>query len=354
MVTVESARRPALARPRILVIGNAPRRTAPVQEALEVLRARIDCMPWVVGLLDTLDRTTLAVVMVPPLPGIQLGRAVRLFRRSPWGSNGGIFLLLHDEAPDREVRGLYRAGATAVLHWPRDSVTLPDLVAEINGIEQVRGKATDADTALGRSVRARLRLAASMPAHLRVSCREGLVRLTGSIDGLWQRPLVAELVARVPGVRGVVTEGLRVPPSGLSDAAVGRAVRRLLRTMPGVAEESLTVAVHNGVVSLAGSLTSRRELEEVLRAVSDVRGVREIDNLLVVSPGQLDDDRRVARRLQGALERLFPGREIAVKVFGGVVVLRGVVEDLVTKRRVEEVAVNDPATTRVIDKLALG
>jgi osmotically-inducible protein OsmY len=311
-------------------------------------------MPWLAGLIDTLDRSTLAVVLVPPLPGTRVEDAVRGCRGSPWGESGGLFVVLPDEPADRLVRALYRAGATAVLEWPRDAVRFPDLVAEIKGIEQVRGKANDADTALSRSVRARLRLAASMPSGLRVSCRDGVVHLAGAIDGLWRRQLVGQLVGRVPGVRGVVTDGLFVPPTGMPDAAVARAVRRLMRAMPLVAEESISAVVENGVVSLAGNVASRRELEDLLRAISDVRGVRGIDSLVVVSPHQRTDDRYAARRLQGAITRLFPEQEVTVKVFGGVVVLRGQVTDVDTVRRIEAIVVDDDATTRVINKLSVG
>jgi osmotically-inducible protein OsmY len=342
------------ARARVLVVGNTPPSLDPVQAALEPLKARIERMPWVAGLFDTLDLSTLAVVLVPPLPGTRVEDAVRGCKESPWGSTGGLFVVLLDEPEDRQVRTLYRAGATAVLDWPRDAVTFPDLVAEIKGIEQARGRATDADTALARSVRARLRLAASMPSGLRVSCRDGVVYLGGPIDGLWRRSLVEQLVGRVPGVRGVVTEGLFVPPTGMPDAAVARAVRRLMRAMPSVAEESLSVAVESGVVSLAGNISSHRELEDLLRAVSDVRGVRDIENLVVISPRQRIDDRNAASRLQGAIARLFPGREVTVKVFGGVVVIRGQVADAETRRRIAAIVAQDDATIRVINKLSVG
>jgi osmotically-inducible protein OsmY len=341
-------------RQRILVVGNTPRRLDSVQSALEPLKAKIERTPWVAGLFDTLDRSTLGVVMVPRLPGTRLAHAVRACRGSDWGRTGGVFVVLFDDSTDRRVRSLYKAGATAVLEWPRDAVLFASLVAETKGIEQARGKATDADAALGRSVRARLRLACSMPSELRVSCRDGVVHAAGPINGLWLRSLVAEHIGRVPGVRQVVTEGLFVPNSGLPDVAVSRAVRGLLRTMPTAGEESLSANVERGFVTLAGSISSRRDLDDVLRAISDLRGVRGIENLVVVSPQQRGDDRAVARRLQGAVSRLFPDEEVTVKVFGGVAVLQGTVAESAARRRVEAIVAADEDADRVINKLTVG
>jgi osmotically-inducible protein OsmY len=351
-VTSREQAAPAGMRPQVLLLGQEKRREL-VRAALKDLRIQVVDEPWNVQRPRTLDRSTAAVVLVPPLATLRTWRAVDALREAPWGGTGAVFAVVSDDTGDSDIRRIYGAGATAVFEWPRDALLLPDLLAQTLGIVQARGRARHSDTALARAVRARLKITDLGTSQLRVSSRDGVVTLSGNIDALWQRSVITDLVAQLPGVRDVDAEGLMVPPSGISDREVLRSVRAVLRTTPVSVGEALAVAVENGRVSLAGRLMRQRDLDRVVRAVSEVRGVRGVDRLAVVSPGQLTSDRKVAGRLRGALSRLFPDHEVTLKVFSGVVVLSGSVSDLVTKRRMEKIVAMDNDTARVLNKLTL-
>lgn len=346
-----AAKRPSSARrQRTLLVVGPPQRARPVCKSLRRVKVELESLRWSAAVFARPDEATLGVVLLAPLADEPAWRAVEKLRREVKRPAFGVFVVLFDEADDADVRRLYEAGATAVFDWPTDALLISDLVAETLGAEQVRGKAAHSDQALTRMVRARLALAHSIPRRLRLHATDGVLQISGSVQTLWQRSLIGELVERIPGVRDVVTSGLTVPPSGIADREVLRAVKRAIDTLS-TGAETVSATVEGGRVQLAGTMASRHELDDLLRAISDINGVRAIDNHLVVAPLQRDKDRKVAQRLRDLLKRLLPQVELELAVFSGIVVLRGAVPDLASKREAERAVANDADTVRIINKL---
>jgi osmotically-inducible protein OsmY len=125
----------------------------------------------------------------------------------------------------------------------------------------------------------------------------------------------------------------------------------VLRSTSDIDTTTISMSVRNGYVSLAGSAADRLELERINEIISHVKGVRGIDNLATVSRLQKEKDHVIARRIHKVLALLFPREKVSVSVFGGVAVLSGRVELLSIKREVENLAREDRAVRRVINKI---
>ena len=72
-----------------------------------------------------------------------------------------------------------------MLEWPRDTFVLSDVVAELIGIQQVRGPARREDAALARTAMAFLRVTPNVPADVRVKAWKGRAFVSGSVPTLW-------------------------------------------------------------------------------------------------------------------------------------------------------------------------
>jgi hypothetical protein len=65
----------------------------------------------------------------------------------------------------------------------------------------------------------------------------------------------------------------------------------MLEDVSEIEAETLAIQVENGCIVLAGSVTNRTELKRIVRLLSNIRGVRDIKTLAVVSPMQKMRDR---------------------------------------------------------------
>ncbi len=319
--------------------------------ALEALRVTAWWAPWTEDAPDLVDPQTIAVLVVTPLGEVTVAQAVAALRQSKQAADTPVFAVLPDGAGDREARRIYRAGATAVLDWPWERRILPRLLAELLAVDLVRGSQRGPDGALARTLRAHLRLARGFGRLPRVQVRDGVAVLAGWVRHLWQRQKLEEIVARVPGVRSVITRDVHVEPDHRSDAAIKRSVRHILRDATDIEDSTLAIRVDQGFVTLAGSVSDRRELNRVTQLVTHVRGVRGIDRLAVVSDTQKTRDQRVATRLRNAVSQLHLDRPVTVSFFGGVAVLTGRVDRLSTRREITAVVNDDDAVHRIVNKL---
>lgn len=110
-----------------------------------------------------------------------------------------------------------------------------------------------------------------------IAVRDGIVTLRGSVPSLAQKWAAEEAVKRVEGVRGIAEE-LQVTGAltyASSDSDIAAAIGNILlwdSYMP----ETVRLFVENGRVTLTGEADSSFQIEDVVRAIARVRGVREI------------------------------------------------------------------------------
>lgn len=312
---------------------------------------RLRTEAWEPGLLSRLGPETLALLLVEAPRKVPPALAVKALSESRPAGSLPLFVLVSDRPGDREVRKLYRAGATAVFRWPREALMLPRLLVETLGISLVQGQTREADRSLARRIRAQLRLVPALQRGLRVRCRDGAVQIGGSTESLGRKRELEEIVGHVPGVRSVSTTGLLVEPSNVPDRKLARTLRTVIESASGVDASTLTVSVDRGYVTLAGTVAGRSEMVAAVELIERIRGVRGVRNLVAVAAARKRHDHSLARRLESSLLLRFPSERIRAHVFGGVAVLEGTVGRLAVARRMISVAAATEGIDHVIDKL---
>lgn len=141
------------------------------------------------------------------------------------------------------------------------------------------------DRELQNEVEQRLQLTPDLhPADVGVSVQEGVVVLTGNVHSFAEREAAEESVLRTSGVLDVANE-LRIdhPPHAVpNDQEVAHAVRNALEVHTRLAHEQIKSSVSHGVVTLFGSVACWQDALEAEEAVSDLHGVEEVVDELVV------------------------------------------------------------------------
>jgi osmotically-inducible protein OsmY len=180
----------------------------------------------------------------------------------------------------------------------------------------------------------------SQPIH--VSVKDGVVDLTGTVQTHGRAVAAYEVAASLPGVRGVSKRLVVEPPGNLPDDEIASYVRASLDAHAEVIKATITVSVSGGVATLEGSVRDAWQhvvAEDIARSA---RGVRNVENRLVVDVSRQINDEEVGYEIQSAIChvcRLCKG-EVKVAVSNRTVVLSGTVATLPTKEHAERIARN--------------
>jgi len=186
-----------------------------------------------------------------------------------------------------------------------------------------------------------------------VTAREGVVTLTGYVD-TYSGKLAAERAAkRVRGVRGVANEIEVRLKQERTEPELARDVVRALElrsTIPA----SVQAVVHDGHVTLTGSVDWLFQKEEAEKAVRHLRGVRGIFNHIEVKPRATERD--VRRRIVEALHRNADvnARNVTVTIEGHTAILTGQVGSYVQYEAAARAAASAPGITHVENRLQIG
>ena len=124
------------------------------------------------------------------------------------------------------------------------------------------------------------------------------------------------------------------------DAAVAQAVRDSLSYAPGMLLSEPLVQVHEGVVTLAGTVGSLRAKQAAERDARLVVGVANVHNLLKVRPGSVVTDANICQAVGAALARdpYVSHREFSVRAREGKVCLGGQAGSYFEWKQIGEVA----------------
>jgi osmotically-inducible protein OsmY len=339
-----------IATPWIFIFGDGPV-VSEVESALERVNAKLTMARWSQDAVARVDENPTAVVLVAPLLGVSTARAVRAIRERPAGGRVPIFAVQSKVTSQRDIRRLYSEGASAVFEWPEEAAVLPYCLAEMVAANFVRGRASHPDTALARTIRAQIKTRCDFNHRVRVRVSDGVATLSGSVYQLWQKDRITEVALSVPGLKAVVNRDVFVLPTGISDSDVDASIVQMMRDVSEIDEKTLAIRVENGYVTLAGSVDSRTESRRLVQLLTNIRGVRNITPLIVVSPSQKKQDHRIAKHLQTMLDQLFIGEDVKVTFFGSTAVLSGNVSSLFTKQRVAQVLETEDAVERIVNKL---
>lgn len=174
---------------------------------------------------------------------------------------------------------------------------------------------------------------------IRVSVRDGIVTLEGDVDSHRRRLAAHEIATHYEGVQEVVNRLTVSPPGPVSDEEVTAHVCSALDASADVTKATVNVAVVGGKVTLSGNVGSHWErmvAEDIARAT---RGVREVENLLMVDLETKIADEELANAIKAALSRArgLTDAEIFVSVQDSSAVLSGEVDQLWKKETAETV-----------------
>jgi hyperosmotically inducible protein len=164
---------------------------------------------------------------------------------------------------------------------------------------------------------------------------------------------------------GLNPRGLRKAETAKSSVALqaqsGNMVSRSARTNQAISpifqvsddpRDQVQFAVHNGVLTVQGSVGTRELARQLVRKYARMPGIRKVRNQLTV---RTNSDARIAVQLRASLSRdpdTHVGR-IAVTVCDGVVFLSGAVPSAEESQRAEQLARSLQGVTRVNNGLRL-
>ena len=171
---------------------------------------------------------------------------------------------------------------------------------------------------------------------IKIESIEGYVTLTGIVADNFNKSLAQETVAGLPGVKSVDNrlEVKGAPPTANSDAWIRDNVKVTLLFHRSVSAGTTEVDVKDGIVTLRGNAASEAQKELTAEYAKDVEGVKDVNNLMIVSQtspniittiGATIDDASITAQVKITLlyHRSTSALKTSVTTKKGEVILRG-------------------------------
>lgn len=227
--------------------------------------------------------------------------------------------------------------------------------------------------------------------HINVSTRDGVVTLTGYVEGQPQRELAVQIAKTTDGVRevndrlslagqheesgAVATRGSAPPPAPdarppVDDPQVTARVRSKFFGDDRVRGRRIDVAVRNGVVTLSGEVASEDERAQALLLARTTEGVQRVEDHLTVvtqpagtAAGDIGapaarppaDDATVTTTIQAKyfVDTMVKSSPVNVSAKDGVVLLQGTVPSEAVRQQALTIAQNTDGVVQVVDRLTV-
>lgn len=202
--------------------------------------------------------------------------------------------------------------------------------------------------------------------HVKVSAKDGLVTLTGTVQDSDDKALAADTVENLPGVTAVKND-IVVHPSypEKSDGWMALKIRGRLLVKGNVSAASTTVAVQDGVATLGGTAdnAAQRELTEVY--AKDIDGVKSVVNNIAIKDmsapapkptlGDKMDDASITSQVKYALLSHHSTSALKTKVTtnDGAVMITGVASSDAEKSLVTKLAKDVRGVTSVTNDMTV-
>jgi osmotically-inducible protein OsmY len=191
-------------------------------------------------------------------------------------------------------------------------------------------------------------------AHIGVAVDKGVVTLTGHVASYAEKQAAIAAVRRVKGVRAIAEEiEVRYPfDKKTSDDEIAQRAIDILGWDTMVPSDAIQAMVHNGWVTLTGSVDwyyQKKHAEEDVRKLSGVRGVT---NTIEIKPSAQAED--VKRKIEEALKRHAEIEASAIQVTvreRNKVILEGKVGSWDERHAVENAAWSAPGVKSVEDRM---
>jgi osmotically-inducible protein OsmY len=189
-----------------------------------------------------------------------------------------------------------------------------------------------------------------------VKVNEGIVTLSGDIKSLAEATGAVRAVKRVAGVRAVADElQVRIPSSWmLPDPEIARnAAATLERELPQAAQ-AIRIIVHDGRVTLEGTVEWQFQKVRAEECIRRLHGVRVLSNQITLKDKPIAED--IKERIGAALKRSaqLDAEGIKVEVDGNEVTLTGRVHSWSEHEEAADTAWSAPGVLLVRNHLSIG
>jgi osmotically-inducible protein OsmY len=193
-------------------------------------------------------------------------------------------------------------------------------------------------------------------AEIGVSAKDGVITLTGTVDGYTKKTEAEDAVKRVAGVKAVVEKILVKYPSSWAkkdDNAIATEIVNAFKWNWEVPSGKVTAMVENGWVTLQGQVEWNFQKDHALEAVKNLLGVTGVSNNVTVKS---ENDNAIEKgAIEGALKRNWSmsNLDIGVAVSGHKATLTGTVDSWYQKDEAERIARNAPGVWTVGNELVV-
>jgi osmotically-inducible protein OsmY len=192
-------------------------------------------------------------------------------------------------------------------------------------------------------------------AEVGVTVKDGVVSLTGTVDGYFKKTQAEEAAKNVAGVKAIV-EKIEVRYSNgftKSDGEIAAEVLKGLHDNWSVPNDKVKVKVENGWVTLEGQLAWNYQKDAAKNAIIYLAGVKGVTNNIKIKS---DVHNAIEKKdVEKALARswAFNAKDISVKVNGTSVTLTGEVSSIYQKEEAGRVAWKTPGIWSVENNLVV-
>ncbi len=191
-------------------------------------------------------------------------------------------------------------------------------------------------------------------AEIGVSAKDGVITLTGTVDGYAKKSETEDAVKRVAGVKAVV-EKIEIKYADnrakKDDSDIATEIVNSFKLNWEVPSDRVTAKVEKGRVTLEGQVEWNFQSNATKKAVQNLKGVTGVANNITVKPGT--DDIVEKADIESALKRNWAvsDNDIQVAVSGHTATLTGTVDSWHQKDEAGRIAWNVPGIRRVANDL---
>lgn len=192
-------------------------------------------------------------------------------------------------------------------------------------------------------------------AEIGVTAKDGVVTLSGIVDGYYKKKEAETAAKNVAGVKAVVEEiEIRYPSTfSKTDNEIADEVLKALKDSWSVPDDALKIKVEDGWVTLEGELTWNFQKQDAKTAISHLPGVKGVSNEIKIKSEVKDIIEK--KDIEKALARSssLDIKDITVKVNGSNVTLTGLVDSVYQRDQAEKIVWKTPGIGSVNNELVV-
>lgn len=202
---------------------------------------------------------------------------------------------------DRLTRHLRGAPAVLTAAMATILLAIPALHRPATAAD-MKTQNTITDVSIVQAIETEIASDGAVPAHgVRVTCRDGIVTLAGGVDNVLASDRALSIARTTRGVRGIVNQ-LDVMAVTRTDAEIRSDIVDALAEDPATESWEITPTVDDGHVTLTGDVDSWAERDLARAVAAGVRGVKTLENEIMISEQHVRPDAELRNEIQRRLE----------------------------------------------------